>query len=168
MRFTESFSIDFIFMKNKFFIVLCTLVISINLNAQNNANSHKIIPTNNVPDWAQNLSTIHIGNYFDYVSEGILNIVGFIGDEFQKPEGKTPPFTQFLYTNIDGENVFLEFKNIQKLGKHYIHTYENKNKKIILDWNGIKQTESGNGDGGLLKVYLDGKLVITTSFFWVR
>ena len=51
------------------------------------------------------------------------------------------------------------------MGNHYIHTYENGSIKVILDFDGVKHTASGNGDGGLLKFYVNSKLYKTLKFW---
>ena len=43
------------------------------------------------------------------------------------------------------------------MGSHYIHTYESGSIKVILDFDGVKHTASGNGDGGVLKLFYNGK-----------
>ncbi len=91
-------------------------------------------------------------------------VIGLIGDKYQTPTGFNPPFVDFLMMQIDNKTVFLKFKGVIKSNKHYIHTYLANDIKIVLDYDSFP-TSSGNGSGGKLKLFINGKL-IETQIFW--
>lgn len=147
------------------FCFLCTIITSSNAQVKNE--NHQLSLITQSPDWTSNLKIISLGTWSEYVVQENPKeqILAFIGDEYQKPTGLTPPYTQFLYAKIDNKFMFLKFISIKKMGSHYIHTYESGSIKVILDFDGVKHTASGNGDGGLLKFYVNGNLNKTMKFW---
>lgn len=150
-------------MKNILITLLLIISFGGKLFAQGN---HEIQIVNNIPNWAKNLTTINLGKYGDYLmqdnpKEQILAFHSW-GD---RSMGITPPFKEFLYLTVDNNNLFLKFISIKKNGKHYIQTYIDGNLKVILDYNGSKVTNSRNGDGGILYIYFNNKLIKKYNFW---
>ncbi len=128
--------------------------------------NHEIQIVDNIPDWAKNLTTINVGKYGDYLiqdnpKEQILAFHSW-GD---RSMGITPPFNQFLFLTIDNNDVFLKFIGIKKNGRHYIQTYTDGKTKVILDYNGNKGANSGNGNGGIFYIYYNNKLIKKYNFW---
>ncbi len=134
--------------------------------SQNNTDKHQLNVLNSIPEWANNLSSINVGDYNNYVVQDNPKeeIIGFLswGD---REIGIKAPFKSFLYIKLDNNGTFLKFINTKKVGKHNVNTYENGDLKVILDWDGYKQSASGNGDGGTFKLFYKGKIIKTTKFW---
>jgi hypothetical protein len=118
------------------------------------------------PSWGKDLSTINLGKYGEFLiqdnpKEEILAFQTW-GD---RSIDIIPPFNQFLYLTVDKKDVFLKFISIKKNGKHYIQTYRNGPIKVILDYNGQRVSNSGNGSGGIFYFYYADKLINKFEFW---
>jgi hypothetical protein len=151
-------------MKKLFSTCLFILYFTIITTAQP---KHEIQIMNLPPNWCEQLNTINLGKYYDYIlkdnpKEQILALQSW-GD---RKIGINPPFQQFLYLVIDNQALFLKFINLKNKGVHAILTYTYGVYKVILDFDGIKVTQSGNGEGGIFHLYYNNVLIKKYNF-WV-
>lgn len=141
-------------------IILNTFFISIFIIKTCAQNKHEIQFMDKYPNWGNNLRTINLGDYDDYLvqenpKEKILAFHSW-GD---RQLGITPPYNQFIYLFVDNRYMFLKFISIKKNGKHHIQTYISQKFKVVLDYDGEEVTNSGNGEGGIFYFYYDNKLI---------
>jgi hypothetical protein len=61
--------------------------------------------------------------------------------------------------------LVLKFINSKKKGEHDIQTYANGVYKVILDYDGVRLTRSGNGSGEILYLYYNNMLIRKYTFW---
>ena len=127
---------------------------------------HKIQIMDKPPNWGDQLSTINLGKYYDVIikdnpKEQILALQSW-GD---RTIGIIPPFQQFLYLSLDNQVLFLKFINLKNKGVHNIQTYAYGVYKVILDYDGVRVTRSGNGSGGIFYLFYNNILIRKYNFW---
>jgi hypothetical protein len=127
---------------------------------------HELQIMDKYPIWGDQLRTINLGTYYDALTkdnpkEEILALHSW-GD---RTIGITPPFQEFLYLVIDNQSLFLKFINYKNKGQHNIQTYEYGVYKVILDYDGVRPSRSGNGSGGVFYLYYNNKLIRKNNFW---
>ena len=127
---------------------------------------HQIQIMDKAPTWGEQLRTINLGKYYDVLTKDnpkdeILALHSW-GD---RTIGINPPFQQFLYLSIDNQFLFLKFINLKNKGVHTVQTYTYGVYKVILDYDGVRLTRSGNGSGGILYLYYINRLIRKYNFW---
>lgn len=147
----------------KLFLLIISIIVLNNVNAQ------KINVLKEKPDWAANSFDICKGDYTTDIlnNNKSIQLIACGFNEYQKPTKKVPTKSiRFLYVNIDGVEKYLTLKSINKTKKgSVITTYENDIYKIELNYDGVKRSSSGNGNGGFLKFYKDKVLIKKMKFY---
>ena len=128
---------------------------------------HELQIMDKPPIWGDQLRTINLGTYSDFLRkdnprEEILALHSWAGD---RTIGITPPFQEYLYLVIDNQFLFLKFINYKNKGQHNIQTYEYGVYKVILDYDGVRHSRSGNGSGGIFYLYYNNKLIRKYNFW---
>lgn len=134
--------------------------------AQNIPATHHLSVFTTPPKWANNLSSINLGDYYDYIIQDNPKeqIIGFLS--FGEREiGIKPPYKSFLYISLNNNGIFLKHINSSTVGNNYTHTFLNGDIKVVLDFDGVRHSASGNGNGGVFKLFHKGKNIKTTKFW---